>query len=334
MTEEDRREPRGVPVIDLAPFREGDAAARQAVADAVGRACETTGFLVITGHGVDQELLDDMWRVTDAFFALPMAAKQRWTPPGGGLYRGYCSVEGSFPNLVEQFHASRFDTPEVAVAAGFDPALAATLPSNVWPDEPQDFESVWKRYFAAMEHLASTMLASFATALGLPSGWFDDKVAGHVANLAANYYPAQSEPPPAGRVRRAPHTDFGSLTILYQRDGHNGLEVLDVDGTWTMVPALAGTFVVNLGDLMARWTNDRWVATPHRVVNPPRELASKPRISIPFFQHPDPNARIECIPTCVTEDRPCKYEPIRAGDWKEYRMTTYTERAQAATSSL
>ena len=132
--------------------------------------------------------------------------------------------------------------------------------------------------------------------------------------------------------RRAPHTDFGSLTILYQGGGHNGLEVLDVDRRWVAIPAMPDTFVVNLGDLMARWTNDRWVATPHRVVNPPREVAAQSRVSIPFFQHPHPDARIECIPTCVSAEQPCRYEPIRAGDWKHHRMSTYRAQATAASS--
>jgi isopenicillin N synthase-like dioxygenase len=324
----------GVPIIDLSPFRDGGDEGRAEVARRIGAACERTGFLVITGHGVSADALDAIYRVTEEFFALPLEEKGRSTPPGGGLYRGYCSLEGSYPNLVEQFHASRFDTPADAVAVGYDELFAATLEPNVWPGLPVGFEAAWKGYFQEMETLAHTVMQAFAVAMGLPDDWFDDKLHGHVANLAANYYPAQDEPPPPGQVRRAPHTDFGSLTILYQADGHNGLEVLDVDHTWVPVPTLPGAFVVNLGDLMARWTNDRWVATPHRVVNPPREVASRPRISIPFFQHPNPDALIESIPTCISAARPSKYETIRAGDWKDYRMNTYTERAQSASSSL
>jgi isopenicillin N synthase-like dioxygenase len=189
----------------------------------------------------------------------------------------------------------------------------------VWPERPADFKAVWQHYFVEMEQLSLRLLHVFAVALGLPETWFDDTVDLHLSNLAANCYPAQRTPPLPGQVRSKAHVDFSTLTILYQDDAPGGLQIYERGKGWRDVAAREGSYVVNLGDLMARWTNERWVATPHRVVNPPPELAGTQRISIPFFHQPNHDAVIEAIPTCVSADRPARYTPVTAGEWAAAR---------------
>jgi isopenicillin N synthase-like dioxygenase len=172
-----------------------------------------------------------------------------------------------------------------------------------------------------MEVLAARMNRIFACCLGLPEDWLAAKFDNHLSNLGANWYPPQPEAPPPGAVRAGAHIDFSALTILYQDDAPGGLEVRDHSGQWRPVPPLAGSYVVNLGDLMNRWTSDRWQATPHRVVNPPRGAPVRGRISIPYFQMPNWDAVIECAPTCVPASGVPRYPAVVSGPHAEERRT-------------
>jgi isopenicillin N synthase-like dioxygenase len=315
-----------VPIIDIAPFFGGEPAERQAVADAVAAACETIGFLIVTGHGVPQSSIDDVYALTDEFFRLPHEEKMQIAGPEGDTYTAYSPLGDPYgqggregPNLREVFHASRFDTPAEATAHGYPAEVVASMPANQWPSRPAGYEAAWKRYFGEIEALSDRMLQIFATALDLPEDWFADKVDQHLGTMAANCYIEQPVEPPAGHLRIRAHVDFSTLTILYQDDSPGGLQVHRRGTGWVDVPALPGSYVVNLGDMMGRWTNDKWVATPHRVVNPPREHAMTRRISLPFFHLPNHDALIEPIPSCVTADRPAKYLPIEAGEWTAAR---------------
>jgi isopenicillin N synthase-like dioxygenase len=316
--------PSSVPIIDLAPYFSGAATGAPAVVAAVRAACETHGFLVITGHGVSQTSIDAMYSVSEEFFARPLDEKLAAVGPSGNVFEAYGPMGAARygrgkPNLVEMYHSSRYDTTEDAVAHGYPAGVASSMPRNVWPEHPEDFKAVWQHYFGEMEALSQRLLHLFAVALDLPEAWFDDKVDLHLSNLAANCYPAQLTPPEPGQVRSQAHVDFATLTILYQDDAPGGLQIYERGLGWRDIPAVEGSYVVNLGDLMARWTNERWVATPHRVVNPPAEHAMTQRISIPFFHQPNHDAIIEAIPTCVSEDRPVRYRPVTAGEWAAER---------------
>jgi isopenicillin N synthase-like dioxygenase len=301
-----------VPIIDLTPFRAGTD--RPAVVARIAAACETSGFLIVVGHGVDQDVIDRMYAMTRAFFQQPLDEKLEIkvndTAPNGYRPPQSSNLAGSLdksapPDLCEFFSINRF-------SPGPD--------RNQWPAGRPGFEEAWKAYYGAMEHLAVTIMHAFALALDLPENWFDDKIDEHITTMFANHYPPQDVPPLPGQLRLGAHTDFGSLTILYQDDAPGGLQVQDHDGEWRDAPAVPGAFVVNIGDLMARWTNDRWVSTMHRVVNPERADASKSRISLPFFHQPNADAVIECIPTCATPDNPPKYEPVTSGEWRDTKI--------------
>jgi isopenicillin N synthase-like dioxygenase len=308
-----------VPVIDLALARHGDGDDRRAVAAAIDHACRRSGFLVVTGHGVDTALTERMYTRTLAFFRRSAEEKERFAAPAGdATRRGFHrmgKVAASIgvdtpPDLCESYSVNRLGDAPAAAAAGLDPTDPLALP-NRWPDTA-GFEQTWTEYSDAMEGLVRLLLRLFAVALDLPAHWFDDKVDHDMSNLGANYYPPQSTPPEPGQLRKGPHTDWGSVTILLQDDA-GGLQVRATDGRWVDVPCVAGGFVVNLGDLMAIWTNNRWVSTMHRVVNPPVDVASRDRLSIAFFHQPNHDAEIACIPTCTGSG--IRHRSVRSGDW-------------------
>jgi isopenicillin N synthase-like dioxygenase len=307
-----------VPVIDIGPFLHGDEDQQAIVAAEVGAACEEIGFFLITGHGVARECIEAMYDISADFFSLPVEVKAAFETPTNNSYRGY--RRGTFRETLE---IGRYDDPDAIRAAGYGEEWVARAEANVWPSVPTELQSVWRTYFATCEQLAISVMEILAQALGLDRSWFATRFDRHTSYLSANHYPGLAETPDEGFLRLGEHTDIGSLTILYQDGAPGGLEVLDRRGRWCGVPAVEGSFVVNLGDLMAKWTNDRWIATRHRVVSPNPESLAARRISIPFFQHPNYDALIECIPTCADDDRPARYPAVLAGNWAEFRMSNY-----------
>ena len=164
-----------------------------------------------------------------------------------------------------------------------------------------------------MRDLGDRLMALFARGLGMPPGFFADKTAQAANALRAINYPARDTAPLPGQLRAGAHTDYGTLTILRQ-DAVGGLEVLGPGGRWAGVEPVPGAFVINIGDLMARWTNDRWRSTVHRVVDPPDPAAAAARRqSMPFFQNANWSAEISCLPTCREPGEKPRYEPVLAG---------------------
>lgn len=316
-----------VPVVNLTRARTGDRESRIAVARAIGDACETSGFFAVMGHGVPSSTVAEMYRVTKQFFALSPETKMALLSDNNDpLMRGFgregslaasnddasLSHERALPDVSETYTYNRLGEPDApTLPAGADPKLK--LP-NKWPDLP-GFARAYRAYYNEMEQLALEIMRLFALALRLPENWFDLKVDEHMTNLTANFYPPQLLPPHPGRLRKGQHSDWGSLTILYQDDAPGGLQVLDKNASWVDVPAIEGSFVVNIGDLMAVWTNDKWVSTVHRVVNPPRDRADTERYSVPFFHQPNFDAIIECIPTCTGPANPPRYVPVQSGEY-------------------
>ncbi len=192
--------------------------------------------------------------------------------------------------------------------------------ANRWPTEPADFQPVFEAYYRELSALADRLLSGFATALDLRPDWFADKVDRHISNVRALHYPAQPDGVAPGQLRAGEHTDYGSLTILMTDISSGGLEVLGRDGVWQEVPHVPGAFVVNIGDLMAQWTNDRYVSTLHRVVNPPSAQNVR-RLSIAFFHQPNYDTVIECIPTCVPSNEKPRHAPITSGDHRLIKVS-------------
>ena len=313
-----------VPVIDIAPYRGGDRAGARRVAERVGEACRDIGFLVIAGHGIEPALVTRVDETARAFFDLPLEEKLRVARPAPDVTRGYIAVEGEAVaasrgevtpgDLNESLMIGPVDVPDR------DPYFTAPeagkhFHPNLWPERPHDLRSAWTAYFRVMGDLAAAIMRMFATALDEREDFFDDKVDRHISRLRVRNYPEQPEPPRPGQLRAGAHADYGSLTILKAEANPGGLEVCNQAGEWVEVPILSGTFVVNVGELMARWTNDRWPATLHRVVNPPRAQAlGSRRQSIVFFHNPNYDAEIRCVPSCVDPAHPARYPVTTSGE--------------------
>lgn len=299
-----------VPIINFAPSRRGNATEKMAVAQQVAQVCEEIGFFVIVEHGVSKQLVDDNYAVTRAFFDLPDKTK--------------CEVG------FNEFGAgySPFQEESLAASTGaITPAdlkeslnIGAIADRNLLPTKPTQGKTLWTAYFDAMSKLASDLMTIFALALDLPEDYFRDKIDHPSSFLRLINYPDQPTDPLPGQLRAGAHSDYGTLTILRAENAPGGLQVLSRQGEWLDVNIVPESFVINIGDLMMRWTNDRWISTVHRVVNPPRDksLGSR-RQSMVFFHNPNNDAAIEPISSCVDYSHPPKYAPITAGEHLEMK---------------
>ena len=310
-----------VPVIDIEPFLSGGAEAKSRVAAEVDDACRNIGFLVISGHGVAETQTKAMRCVTRAFFDLPHWEKLRIKMPPD-RYRGFMAVGSEDVAYSMDEHQNTPDWRECFVSGPSDHAYDEYhygpdgwrfFAANLWPDNPAEMRALWQIYYKEMERLAGDLMRIFAVALGLDETFFTDKIDKHITNFTASYYPPQPTVPVEGQLRCGPHSDYGSLTILSSDTPVGGLQVRGKEGAWSDVPCIPGTFTVNIGDLMAEWTNDRWRSTIHRVVNPPRSEANSSRLSLLFFHQPNYDAVVKCLPTCTTATNPPRYERITSG---------------------
>ena len=312
----------GIAVVDLGEALAGDPEARQRCGREIDAACRALGFLAVTGHGVEASLINDVVSSSRQFFQLDREEKDKVAPPGPHDFRGYLGLDTTSlaatlgdqtpPDLCESFNVSGFDDPVVRARANVE-GYEAIFRENLWPQDPPDLRPAFEAYFDALETLARNMLPLFALALELPEDWFDDKIDDHTSLLLANWYPPVAGRPSPGQLRRGAHTDYGAFTIVAVEQVP-GLQI-SMDGEWRDIGVSADAFVVNLGDLMARWTNDRWVSTLHRVVIPEGADAQRDRVSVPFFFQPSFGAVVETIPTTVTPESPAHYEPVVAGEW-------------------
>jgi isopenicillin N synthase-like dioxygenase len=312
-----------VPLVDIAPYHTGIAEKKRAVAAQIGEACRDIGFLVIAGHGVSAALIDAVDEASRAFFDLPLEEKMRVARPAADVTRGYIAIEGESVarsrgeyapgDLNESLMIGPVDVEEGDYYRS--PAAGKHFYPNLWPERPAALRQVYTAYYRVMSDLCCTVMRLFALALDQPETFFDGKIDKHISRLRVRNYPAPAVPPQTGQLRAGAHSDYGSLTILKTEDKPGGLQVHTKAGTWVDVPIVPGCFVVNLGDLMARWTNDHWVSTLHRVVNPPMEAASMSRRqSLVFFHNPNYDAVIECIPSCQGPGNPAKYPVTTSGE--------------------
>ena len=327
-----------VPIIDLAPYRSGENKA--AVARAVNKACQEIGFLIVAGHGVPDALIAETERVSHAFFDLPLEEKMKVGQPARDVLRGYIpvSVESLSRSMGVRAAGDLNESlmigePEPPAGPYYSPELAGNhFFPNLWPARPAELRAVWSAYFREVERLATEIMRVFALALDVPESYFDDKIDRHISRIRARCYPPVSASPAdaEGQSRAGAHTDYGSLTILKPEEQAAGLQVFGKDGKWAEVPNIPGCFVVNIGDLMARWTNDRWVSTLHRVVIPDTpEARRRRRLSVVFFHNPNYDALVECIPTCRDDGTPAKYDATAAGEYLKRKFMAAQANAAA-----
>jgi isopenicillin N synthase-like dioxygenase len=318
-----------VPSVDLRPFIAGDGDGKRAVAHAIARACEEIGFFKIRGHGVPQTLVEQAFATADAFFANPQEVKDRFRPPTSASARGYHALRtknlaktlgyDNPADLREQFYIG----PLTSRAAEFAhiPGAAALYAENLWPDTPAAYREVFSAAYRALEGLGAKLMRVFAVALDVDERFFDDKIDRHFSTLPVNHYPEPDGEPLPNQIRAGEHTDFGSLTILAVSQRAGGLQVKLHDGAWLDVPAEPDEFIVNIADMMQRWTNDRWLSNVHRVVNPRADRRSgSRRMSMGYFLHPNYDAEIACLPTCQGPGNPPRYPLVRAGDMMRQKL--------------
>jgi isopenicillin N synthase-like dioxygenase len=306
-------------LVDISPFLDGDAAQRRRVAKAFGEAFETTGFAAIVGHGIDERLAREVYDAVSAFFALPTAEKLAAAAPEKTKGRGYlplgvesvaATLAGETPPDLCEALVFRSLQRERAGAAG-----------NIWPQRPLELAPLVNAWFDAIFSLTQTLMRMSALALDLPEDYFAPTYADPGLTLRFVNYPDQETPPRPGQLRYGAHHDYGGLTILRQDEAPGGLQIADSNGEWRDATPIPGSFVINVGDLMSRWTNGRWRSTLHRVINPPRELTgSTRRLSMVAFTGPNENTDIVCLPTCQRSDRPAP-APVRAGDYVMAKLT-------------
>ncbi|WP_157015594.1 isopenicillin N synthase family dioxygenase [Mesorhizobium xinjiangense] len=312
-----------IPVIDLKPLFEGGADGRRQVAEEIGKACRGIGFFYLAGHGIPASMRENVFAMAKTFFESPEAVKKTALYSAASGNRGYIPMKGEAldptkaPDLKEAFNIGLDlapDDPEILSGQKFRSL-------NLWPDVP-DFKETMLGYFDAVWHLGRTLHTAFANELGIVTDFFDDKLDRPLATLRLLHYPARPAQLDEGQLGAGEHTDYGCVTLL-ATDEVGGLEIRTRDGRWLSAPFIPDTFVCNIGDCLMRWTNDTYVSTPHRVVSP----AGRERYSIAFFLDPNPDAVVECLPGCATEDNPAKYPPIRGDDYLMSRLNPTYEKA-------
>ena len=327
-----------VPVIDVAPFHAGDSATKRGIAAQVGRAVQDIGFLVITGHGVDPGLIGRVQAASNAFFDLDGAEKQAVLRPAPDVTRGYIPLEAESVgrsqgvevpgDLNESLMIGPVDVPP-GDPYFFGPAAGRHFHPNLWPARPNGLRPLYEEYFRAMGRLAEDLMAMFALALDLPEDFFANKIDRHISRLRVRNYPAPLVPPKPGQLRAGAHCDYGSLTILRAEDKPGGLQVLNRAGEWVDVPIAPDSYIINIGELMARWTNGQWKATLHRVVNPPMDqAAASRRLSLVFFHNPNYDAPVVGLPGTVPAGEAPAFPPTTSGDHlREQFMRTQVQAA-------
>ncbi|MCI2416035.1 isopenicillin N synthase family oxygenase [Saccharopolyspora sp. K220] len=288
-----------VPLVDLRPWFEGRAEDRARVAAEIDLALRDSGFLLITGHGVPDELRERTREVARRFFALPAETKaayavsvagRGWLPPGAEA-NGYAEGTETPPDLKESYSIGA-DTP-----VG-DPAVDSFwFQPNVWPAEVPEFAATAQEYMTRMRALSDELLKIFAVALDLAPTYFTAHTGHPTYTFNINWYPAMNRvgAPAANQFRIGPHTDFGTVTVLGRQSGVGGLQVYTEEGDWADAPFDPSAFTVNIGDLMARWTGDRWRSTRHRVLPPDASAPDEELTSLIFFYETDHDARISSL---------------------------------------
>jgi len=302
-----------VPVIDFSPFLADEPTGKAKVAVAIREACEGIGFFYLAEHGVPQSQIDGIFEASRRFFGLPLEErmKVKLTPKQN---RGY-------QPLGSRMYADKADAPDQNESYKYQHEYPEDDPDildgnrvharNQWPTGLPDWRETLIAYYDQMECLTNELLRAFALSLELAEGYFLEFYRKPLTQINLLHYPPRPIPPGLRQFGLRPHSDTTAFTILAQ-DNNGGLQV-ERDGGWIEVPPIAGTYVLNIGDMMERWTNDRFASTPHRVIN----RSGNERYSVPYFAIPDFDAVVSCLPSCTGPGRPAKYPPRHVGEFMQ-----------------
>jgi isopenicillin N synthase-like dioxygenase len=287
-----------IPVIDLGPFLRGTAADRAEAAKKIGDACRNIGFFYVTNHGVPETLIAQTYAEARRFFSLSPAVKAEVAIEHSACHRGYFSTGGENLDPARQKTGDLKEGYKIGRDLGaHHPLVLANTPlhgPNQWPANLPGWRETMTAYFDAMESLGREMLHAFALALDLAETYFDGWLSAPMTTLGPLHYPPQTGHITQAQIGAGAHTDYGCLTLLAQ-DNAGGLQVRNAAGNWVDAPPIPGSFVVNIGDMMERWTNGVFTSTLHRVIN----TSGRERYSLPFFFDPDFNTPVACLDTCL-----------------------------------
>lgn len=302
-----------VPTLDIRRFDTD----RDAFVAELGAAYREFGFCCISHHGLLPDLVDNAYEVFKRFYALPAEIKMRYHQPGTGGARGYTpfkvetAKDSEHPDLKEFWHIGR-ELPEGS-------KYAAEMAPNVWPEEVPGFKRYGLGLYQALDALGARLLRALALHIKLPEDYFEDKIQFGNSILRPIHYPPieQGDIP---NVRAGAHEDINFITLLVGASAA-GLEVLTHEGEWLPITTEGDAIVVNIGDMLQRLTNRVYPSTTHRVVNPPGDAARKPRYSVPFFLHPNPDVVLDPLPECISDDNPKHYEgTLTAHEYLQQRL--------------
>ena len=304
-----------IPSVDLADFLSGEPVKKSEFVQKLGRAYEEVGFVAVKNHGVPDELIEDLYKYVQEFFSLPLEHKKTYEIPELAGQRGYTSfgkehAKGSdAPDLKEFFQYGQIPR---------DNFKEEDYPANVQVGEVAVFNKTFDNAYRAFEKSGKALLQAIALYLGLDENYFDGFVHNGNSILRAIHYPPITHEP-ASAIRAEQHEDINLITLLVGASA-DGLEILTKQGEWVAVTSLPEQIVVNVGDMLQRFTNNKLMSTTHRVVNPKRELWHTSRFSIPFFLHPRSSMSLHCLDTCVDEAHPIAYEDATAGEYLDERL--------------
>lgn len=303
-----------VPTLDLTRWTSD----RDAFVAEVGEAYRTFGFCCFVNHGIPRDLIRNAYDAFRAFFALPEETKRRYLLQGRAGVRGFTPLKietaktSTIADLKEFWHIGRENVPP---GHHYEDIM---LP-NLWPSEIEGFKEHGLALYNAMEALGGRVLRPLAVNIGLPEDYFVSRTQMGNSILRALHYPPVS-PKDLPAVRAHAHEDISLITLLVGATD-SGLELLTREGTWLPIQCDSDAIVVNVGDMMQRWTNHVYPSTTHRVVNPEGPAATRSRYSMPFFMDPNPDFMIDTLPSCITPDNPNRYpEPISANDYLMQRL--------------
>lgn len=335
--------PASIPIIDLTDFRNGSGGDRKRIAQELGDAAQTLGFAIIGGHGMSPQIGEELRESALRFFDLPLEEKMQVRRPKNDQNRGYIPygeetlvrMAGgeSPPDVKEVFAIGPDDIPDTPYFTG--PESYPSFAPNLWLGKPEDLRPKMLAYWRGMEDLMRTIGQGLALSLDMDESTFDDILDDtHSSQLRLLHYPPITGEVEPGQLRAGEHSDVGMMTILRNDPVPGGLQVKARDGSWIDAPGIADTFILNIGDLLMRWTNDRLISTLHRVAVPPLDAGtSARRLSIGYFVGPRYNAMVECLPTCHGPGNPAKYEPVSVHDYRTKRFAAGAGDNQPFTSS-
>ena len=300
-----------LPIIDFEPFRTGGLDQKRQIAKQIDRACRTYGFFMLSGHGLSKAIIQKTFDDAKYFFDLPIAEKDKISIDQSPVHRGWYRLS---EEILDQKENPLGDFKE-GIKIGNDcgtkhPRVLANVPlhgANQWP-HIDGWQHTMEQCYGACSDLSRELMQAFALGLDMEAGFFDKWLEEPMATLSPIYYPPQPtdklEGQIAGQLSAGAHTDFGCLTLLIQR-GVPGLEVFSHKDGWISVPVIEDCIVINIGDMMARWTNDHYPSTLHRV----RNLSGVGRQSLAFFFDPDANADLSPLPGCLEKNQSPNYAP-------------------------